>query len=250
MLFLHLIRTGAVKNLQLDEHQIKSLSTVNSKSWILGHMKASALSLSNTDKSTLKPMNTMATDLMAKFPVTSRKGNNWCLLFACVVTGYLIPIFTKTKDQSSVQIALKHVKSIADKYGHSWKVLQSDSESDFNSADVNNFCIKHLIDQQYSAPYKHGQNGSIERRIGILQDLVRTMMLQYAVPPSLLEDCITYSCYIMNNFHIQKNRSVSATEEVTTNIPDFSRVVPFYSKGFAHISQEERKGKGKMTVRV
>ena len=75
-------------------------------------------------------------------------------------------------------------------------------------------------------------------------------MLQYAVPPSLLEDCITYSCYIMNNFHIQKNRSVSATEEVTTNIPDFSRVVPFYSKGFAHVSQEERKGKGKMTPKA
>ena len=102
-----LIQLNGADNLPLTPDQIKTLSNTNSKSWYHGNMKSTPLHLSNTDKSLKKPMDVMATDIMAKFPSQSRHGNHWCVLFVCVITGFLLPVFTKTKDQSSITAAFR-----------------------------------------------------------------------------------------------------------------------------------------------
>ena len=110
-------------------------------------------------------------------------------------------------------------REFIDLHPFEWKILQSDSEK--------NSCIKHGIKQQFSAPYKHQQN-LIERTIGTLQNVCRTLMLQYNVPETYNEDCIKFACTIMNQCRISTGMETTPHEALTGEKP---RVIYWVREG-------------------
>ena len=130
---------------------------------------ASASSTTNINE----PFEIVLSDIMAKFKVQSRNGNNYCFIFMNKVTKYLLPYFGKSKDQL-VKSLDKFREEFIEIHGLDWKILQNDSEEIYMSGKVKEFCIKHQINQRFFAPYKHQQNGGIENKIRDIQDLVRT----------------------------------------------------------------------------
>ena len=108
------------------------------------------------------------------------------------------------------------------------------------------YLTQHLVELRLSAPYKKQQNGSMESTIGVIQNLVRTYMLQYNIPAYFMEDAIKYACYILNSFSISKDSTSTPYEQMTGHKADFKPIIPLYSQGVAHVSSDERQGKGKL----
>jgi hypothetical protein len=97
-----------------------------------------------------------------------------------------------------------------------------------------------------SAKYKHGQNGYVERHIGMLYDLARTIILQNNVPPSLHEDALKYASILLNECRVPQSMDITPEEAFTGKRPSMDEKLIFYQKGASHIFKEERKGKEKM----
>jgi hypothetical protein len=132
--------------------------------------------------------------------------------------------------------------------GHlpNWKILQTDSEIVLIAGNTKTLLDKWGIGLNLSVPYKHAQNGLIERHIGMLYDVARTMMLQSKAPPSLFEDCLKYAKTILNECRVPYDMGITPYEAFTGKRPTMENKLEFYKKGASHVSKEERKGKGKL----
>ncbi len=56
---------------------------------------------------------------------------------------------------------------------------------------IKEFLEENNIDFKPSTPYKHEQNGTVEKHIGMVYDLARTLMIQ--VPESFFEEALKLS---------------------------------------------------------
>jgi hypothetical protein len=93
---------------------------------------------------------------------------------------------------------------------------------------------------QKSAPYTQAQNGRVEEMIGIVKDGARTLMLAAAresgaeVPPKFRADSMTYANNLRNSAPTASDPYRSPMERCTGSKPDFSKMAPFWDKGWAH----------------
>jgi hypothetical protein len=74
------------------------------------------------------------------------------------------------------------LRTIIEPTGHAWRLLQCDHAKSYEKSSVFDWLASQAIRIQYSAPYKHSQNG-VERDIGFVMDRARTVMAQYNTPP-------------------------------------------------------------------
>lgn len=200
---VRLIRSDASLNLPLKGNALSGLDLTNS------------------------PLEKVGSDIMAKFTVKSRHGNKWPFIFADYGTNMLWPYFGKSKDDLASSIK-QFKREVVDKSGHEWRYLQSDAEAIYTDGDVKRLMDRLGITQQFSSPYRHDQNGLVERS------------------PSMLEDTIKVACIILNECRLAPGTDQTPYELFYGSKPDYKNKVPFYQKGMSHVSEEQRKGKGKM----
>jgi transposase InsO family protein len=62
------------------------------------------------------------------------------------------------------------------------KVIHSDNGTEFRNASFDEFCHKHGIDQQFSAPRVSQQNGVMERKNRTLVEMFRMMLDEDRTP--------------------------------------------------------------------
>jgi transposase InsO family protein len=62
------------------------------------------------------------------------------------------------------------------------KAIRSDNETEFGNASFDQFCLKHGVDQQFSAPHVPQQNGVVECKNHSLVDMARTMLDEHRAP--------------------------------------------------------------------
>jgi hypothetical protein len=75
------------------------------------------------------------------------------------------------------------LERVVEQTGHVWRLLQCDRGSSNTKGTVLDWLLKQHIEIQYSAPYKHSQNGMVERDIGTVMDRARTVMSVHNSPP-------------------------------------------------------------------
>jgi hypothetical protein len=112
----------------------------------------------------------------------------------------------------------------ADRSGHTWQNLQADSENIIKDGKIRKLLDEWNVGLRLSSPYKHSQNGFVERHIGMLYDLARTYMLQSNAPPSLQEDAIRYACKIMNECRIPFDMDMTPEEAFTGKRPSMWKI--------------------------
>jgi hypothetical protein len=155
--------------------------------------------------------------------------------------------FTKiymVKSQRALLWCLKHfLHTVVEPTGHTWRLVQADQAKAHKRVSVLDWLIKHYIRIQYSAPYKHSQNGMVERDIGFIMDRARTVMAQYNTPPQYWGWAVQYASYTINRTHVPQSTGKTAYEMVYKKLPNVSNLVPFYAPGVYHLTKEERKGK-------
>jgi transposase InsO family protein len=83
------------------------------------------------------------------------------------------------------------------------KVIHSDNGTEFRNASFDEFCLKHGIDQQFSAPRVPQQNGVVERKNRTLVEMTRTMLDEHSTPRRFWADAMSTTCYISNRIFLR-----------------------------------------------
>ena len=196
------LQHNAFTGITLTGEQCKGLNMTNSDAYYEGHYKAKSLPRIN-DMDTRSPCDVIAGDILAKFKVPNKKKEQYAFLFIDHESSMLFPFFGKSKSEFADSLSDLKV-DVIDKTDYTWKVLQTDDEKSTTRGRVKQFCRDHKIVQHISAPYKHGQNGMIERAVGMVQDLAATLMFQFNAPDQYYFNAIKQACYILKTCRIPK----------------------------------------------
>jgi transposase InsO family protein len=73
------------------------------------------------------------------------------------------------------------------------KVIRSDNGTEFRNASFDEFCLEHVIDQQFSAPRIPQQSGVVEWKNRTLVEMAWTMLDEHRTPRRFWADAISTS---------------------------------------------------------
>ena len=75
--------------------------------------------------------------------------------------------------------------------------IRSDHGKEFENARFESFCAKNGIKREFSAP-KTQQNGVVKRKIRVIQEMARVMLLNKQIPQKFWGEAVNTSCHISN----------------------------------------------------
>ena len=117
--------------------------------------------------------------------------------FTDIKSRYSAIYFGNTKDE-----ALRHFELykafIETQTGHKLKKFQSDNGGEYVNKNFKDFCGKHGIIMETTAPYSPAQNGIAKQLNQTLLEHVQAMIFAKNLPKTLWPEAIAYTCYIKN----------------------------------------------------
>jgi hypothetical protein len=182
----------------------------------------------------------IAFDYKGPFAKLSYSKYRGFFLFSDYFSSYVWAYFVKEKSEvhdALVMFFRQHVKNSQ----HRIKTLQADYENIVISGKMENWLIDRHIKLSLSSPYRHDQNGQIERDVQNVMDKARTLMASYDVPSKYWEFAVDTAVYLINRSPTSSNGYKTPYELVYGVKPDISNLVPFYCPGVYHLTQDERK---------
>jgi hypothetical protein len=152
------------------------------------------------------PVNTVMTehpeqllhmDTVGPSRVRSIGGKWYVLVIVDDYSRYSCAFFLENKDQ-----IFEHFRFLAlrlnNEHPNCLKAIHSDNETEFRNASFDEFCLKHEIDQPFSAPRVPQQNRVVEQKNCTLVEMARTMLDKHRTPRCFWADVISTACYISN----------------------------------------------------
>jgi hypothetical protein len=127
--------------------------------------------------------------------------------------------------------------------GHKLKNVITDNGGEFVNKDLRDYCNKRGIQLAFTVPYNPEQNGSAERAIRTLLDMVRPMIKASQLPAAFWADALKYAEHIKLRMPTKTHPDMTPYEMILGKKPDISYLVPFGRECWAHIPKEKRRGK-------
>jgi transposase InsO family protein len=112
------------------------------------------------------------------------------------------------------------------------KAIRSDNGTEFRNASLDEFCLEHGIDQQFSALHVPQQNGVMEQKNRTLVEIARTMLDEHRTPRCFWVDAISTTCYISNWIFLRSILHLTPFELHFGRKPSISHFRPFGCKCF------------------
>lgn len=132
------------------------------------------------------PINVNSVDAMRYFLVLVDHKSKYtvvhCLERKCEVTEY-------------VKNFISHIKTQFDK---TIKCFRTDNGTEFVNSQLETHLQELGIEHQTSVPYSPAQNGSAERRIGVLKMIARGLLIQAQLPISFWSYAVRHAVYLLN----------------------------------------------------
>jgi hypothetical protein len=180
----------------------------------------------------------VACDYKGPFDIRSFDGFTGIFLFSDYYSHfvYVYPVKKKSEMLDAVKSFFNRcVRST----GSVMKSFQTDYENLNISSAMRGWLYRHQIKLSLSAPYRHDQNGQIERDIQNVMDRTRTVLASYDVPHSFWEYALRYACWCINRSPTSRHDNKTPFELVYKTIPDLREMIPFYCP--CNKGREERK---------
>jgi hypothetical protein len=112
------------------------------------------------------------------------------------------------------------------------KAIRSDNRTEFRNASFDEFCLKHGIDQQFSAPRVPQQNGVMEQKNRTLVEMARMMLDEHRTLSRFWADAISIACYIFNQIFLHLILHLTPFELHFSRKPSVSHLILFGCKCF------------------
>ncbi|KAK1553149.1 hypothetical protein Q3G72_029697 [Acer saccharum] len=122
------------------------------------------------------------------------------------------------------------------------KRIRSDHGREFENATFETFCNGLGISHEFSAPRTPQQNGVVERKNRVLQEMARVMLLSNNVPRNLWAEAINTACYIGNRVFLRPGTRNTSYELWKGKRPNVSYFHTFGSKCYI-LNDRDQLGK-------
>ena len=76
--------------------------------------------------------------------------------------------------------------------------IRSDHGKEFENARFESFCEKNGIKREFSTPKTPQQNGVVERKNRVIQEMARVLLLNRKIPQKFWGEAMNTSCHISN----------------------------------------------------
>jgi hypothetical protein len=141
-------------------------------------------------------------DTVGPSRVCSMGGKWYVLIIVDDYSRYSWVFFLESKDQVFEHFWLLALR-LNNEHLNCFKAICSDNGAEFRNASFNVFCLKHGIDQQFSAPRVPQQNGVVEQKNHTLVEMARTMLDEHETPRRFWADAISTACYVSNRIFLR-----------------------------------------------
>ena len=121
--------------------------------------------------------------------------------------------------------------------------IRSDHGGEFENDLFDKFCEKYGINHNFSAPRTPQQNGVVERKNRILEELGRTMINEHHLLKYFWADAINTTCYVLNRVLIRPTLNKTPYEILKGRKPNISHLHVFGCKCFVLNNGKENLGK-------
>ncbi|CAH9139832.1 unnamed protein product [Cuscuta epithymum] len=127
----------------------------------------------------------------------SRGGKRYYMTFIDDFSRYAKVYLLRSKDEAG-EMFMKYKAEVENQLDRKIKRLRSDRGGEYNTNFLKEFCEKHGIIHESSAPYTPQQNGVAERKNRTLKDMMNSMLLSAGLSDNLWGEAVLSACYILN----------------------------------------------------
>ena len=154
-------------------------------------------------------------DLIGPMRTESRGGKRYVLVVVDDFSRYSFACFLREKSK-----AIKHLKSLCTRIqveiGYPIREIKSDKGKEFDNINVDLFYYSKGIKHEYLTPRTPQQNGVVERKIRVLQEMARVILHMHNIPTQFWVKAINIACCIVNKVFLRPRTKTTSMEALTT----------------------------------
>ena len=192
--------------------------------------------------STSRPLELLHMDLFGPSRTKSLGGNYYGFVIVDDYSRFTWTIFLHSKDETFPAFK-SFAKLSQNKMDSKIVTIRSDHGGEFQNHLFDKYCDKHGIEHNFSAPRTPQQNGVVERKNRVLEELARTMLNEGGLPKYFWADAISTACYVLNRILIRPILNKTPYELLKGRKPNLSHLHVFGCKCFVLNNGKENLGK-------
>ena len=81
--------------------------------------------------------------------------------------------------------------------------IRTDHGHEFENSSFSDFCDMHGIEHEFFAPITPQQNGVVERKNRVVQEMARVMLLSKSLPPKFWAEALNTAVYVINRVYLR-----------------------------------------------
>jgi hypothetical protein len=105
--------------------------------------------------------------------------------------------------------------------------FQCDNGKEFDNNALRSFFTQHGITYRFSCPYTSAQNGKAERSLRTINNVIRSLLFQAALPPQFWVEALHTATYIINRRPCQPLQFHTPYQCLYGQAPDYSHMRVF-----------------------
>ena len=136
-------------------------------------------------------------DLLGPTRTESLKGKRYIMIIVDDFSIYTWVEFLREKLEACEKLETL-CKRLRNEKGVPIVKIRSDHGKEFENARFESFCENNGIKREFSAPKTPQQNGVVERKNRVLQEMARVLLLNRKIPQKFWGEAMNTSCHISN----------------------------------------------------
>ena len=160
-------------------------------------------------------------------------GKRYIMVVVDDFTRYTWVILLRSKSD-----APKHIEALCTRLQNekSLKInrIRSNHGKEFKNSYIESFCTRSGISQEFSAPITPQQNGVVERKNGVIQEIARAMLHNKDVARNLWGEAINAACHTVNRVYFRPSTRKTLYELCKGGKPNVKYFRIFGSTCFIH----------------
>jgi transposase InsO family protein len=179
-------------------------------------------------------------DLCGPVTPATPEGRRYFLLLVDDLSRYMWVVVLGSKGEAAN--AIKRAQAAAEaECGRKLRVLRTDNDDEFTTAEFVSYCADEGVQRHYSAPYSPQQNDVVERRNQTVVGMARSLLKQRGMSAVFWGEVVVTAVYILNRLPTKALNSRTPYEAWHGRKPAVSHLWVFsclaFGKELGHISK-------------
>ena len=190
---------------------------------------------------TSRPLELLHVDLMGPTKTESMGRKSYIMVVVNDFSRYSWVEFLREKSKACEKME-KLCKKLQNEKGVPIVKIRSDHGKEFKNARFEAFCKEHGIKKKFSTPKTPQQNGVVERKNRVIQEMTRVMLLNKDIPQKFWAKVLNTLCHIGNRIFFKVGTKKTSYEIWKEKKPKVKYFRVFGSKCFI-LNDRENLGK-------